>query len=73
MKVTVYNYYPGQLTKDDFYNVTGWDMVEDGTVVITIDGVDRIEKTGDGLLLWVTQHEYNFFEKIDFSRMEIHM
>lgn len=73
MKVTIYDYYPGQLTKDDFYNVTEWDKVDDLNVVMTIDGVEKIEKTSDGLILWVTQHEYNFFVNYDFSKMEIHM
>lgn len=73
MNVTVYDYYPGQLTKEDFYNVTEWDKVDGSNVVMTIEGVEKIEETGDGLTLWVTQHEYNLFDKIDFSKMEIHM
>lgn len=73
MKVTIYDYYPGQLTKDDFYNVIEWNKVDDINVVMTIDGVKTVEKSADGLLLWVTPHEYEFFDKNDFSKMEIHM
>lgn len=73
MKVTVYDYYPGQLTQEDFYNVTEWYKEDDLNVIMTIEGVKKIEKSSDGLALYVTQQEYNFFDNTEFSHMEINM
>lgn len=73
MKVRVYGYYAGQLTKDDFFNVKSWDAFEnnDNLVDITFQNVSSIEKLGDGLRIVFNACESHYFDHSDYATITI--
>lgn len=71
MKVRVENYYPGELTKDDFFNVKSWDRINDLYVDITFQNVTSIEKLGDGLRIVFNVTESHYFDQSDYAKIII--
>jgi hypothetical protein len=73
MKVTVYGYYPGQLTREDFFNVTDWRTYgyEADLVDITFHNVSSIEKLGDGLRIVFNACESHYFDTPDYVTITI--
>lgn len=73
MKVTVNGYYPGQLTREDFFNVTDWrtDKDESNLVDITFQDVSRIEKIGEGVRIIFEEWEEHYFDKSDYLTISI--
>lgn len=72
MKVRVYGYYPGQLTKEDFFNVKSWDVENNDYLVdITFQNVSSIEKLGDGLRIVFNAWDSHYFENSDYATITI--
>lgn len=73
MTVRVYGYYPGQLTKDDFFNVEKWETFENNEccVDITFKNVSSVEKLGDGLRIVFSAFESHYFDHSDYATITI--
>ncbi len=73
MKVRVYGYYAGKLTKEDFFNVETWETFEnnDSLVDITFQNVSSIEKLGDGLRIVFNACESHYFDHNDYATITI--
>lgn len=71
MTVRINRYYPGQLTKDDFFNVKSWDAFDGNSVDITFKDVTRIEKLGDGVRILFNEWETHYFDQSDYSTITI--
>lgn len=71
MTVRINRYYPGQLTKDDFFNVKSWDAFDEISVDITFQNVSSIEKLGDGLKIVFNAFESHYFDQSDYATITL--
>jgi hypothetical protein len=73
MKVRVFGYYAGKLTRDNFFNVKDWRPYknDENLVDITFENVTSIEKLGDGVNIVFNACESHYFDYTDYATITI--